>query len=193
MSSIGGQPAGTMRPTLAAAALLALPCRAAAAQAFVCTCACCESCPTPAEDVGSFPVSDCGLCSPERCSAALPLPVGACPPAGQPGATVSAKCTAAEDTPFVTVAQYMEDICLTPLDPPETYILGHCYTRVDAGLSTRWDCAGRQASRTEWYPSFGAPPPSPGCVDAEGMGPLRMGAPVRHALLAPHCRRRCTG
>ena len=158
-----------------------------------CTCACCESCPTPAEDVGSFPVSDCGLCSPERCSAALPLPVGACPPAGQPGATVSAKCTAAEDTPFVTVAQYMEDICLTPLDPPETYILGHCYTRVDAGLSTRWDCAGRQASRTEWYPSFGAPPPSPGCVDAEGMGPLRMGAPVRTPPARSHCRRRCTG
>lgn len=170
-----------MPPMLAT--LLAL-CAALASESssgggFVCTCACCETCPKPAEDVGSFVVSSCDQCTDARCSAALPLPVGGCPAVGTPGATVRATCTAAAETPYITVTQYVEDDCTTAMGPAATYIVDHCYTRVDAsGMMDRWGCQGRQTNHTQWFPSFNQPPPAPGCaVAAEGVGPINMGAP----------------
>ena len=47
----------------------------------------------------------------------------------------------------------------------------------------QWGCAGRQLSFTQWAPAFGMPI-SPNCVDAEGLGPLTMGAPGGACVLA---------
>jgi hypothetical protein len=162
----------------------AAPSSPSSADGFVCTCACCETCPKPAEDSGSFAVPSCDLCSAERCAAALPLPVGTCPPVGTPGAEIRATCTSAAETPYVTVTRYMEDTCATVTDPASTYIVDKCYTRVDdSGIMERWGCAGRQTNWTQWAPAFGMPI-SPDCVDAEGLGPLSMGAPGGACVLA---------
>jgi hypothetical protein len=147
------------------------------------TCACCKTCPRPAEDSGSFAVPSCELCSAERCASALPLPVGACPPLGTPGATIRATCTPAVKTPYLTVTRYMEDTCTTVVDSAATFIVDKCYTRVDASsIMERWGCSGRQATHTQWAPAFGMPI-SPNCVDTEGFGPLSMGGPGGACLL----------
>jgi hypothetical protein len=158
--------------TAALFALALLLSQAVSRPSHVCTCACCESCLYPAQDVGSFGVSDCGTCSAERCRAALAMPVGGCPASG---GSVEAVCTAANETPTVSVTQYMDGTCDTVVEPEATYIVGKCYTRVDIGLSVRAQCNGTEASRTSWTGIPGGL--GPFCPDNMGTGPLRLGAP----------------
>eukprot|EP01047_Picozoa_sp_COSAG01_P030812 COSAG01_NODE_2160_length_8268_cov_230.522830_12_plen_303_part_00 len=139
----------------------------------VCTCACCESCPSAAQDAGSFGVDGCSECTEERCRTDLALPVGACPAAG---GSVNATCTAASDTPYATVAQYMDERCETGTgEPVSTHIIGKCYTKVDSGLSSRIDCSGRAATTTTWTAAPGGE--GPFCPRDEGIGPLLLGTP----------------
>lgn len=141
--------------------------------AHVCTCACCESCLYPAEDVGSFGIDDCVQCTEERCRSVLPMPTGGCPASG---GSVNATCTAATDTPYATVADYMDDSCETGTGEPEaTYIVGKCYTMIDIGLSKRIDCSGSAAATTSWFGQPGGV--GPFCPQDQGTGPLRLGTP----------------
>ena len=144
-------------------------------QHHVCTCACCESCHSMAQDSGSFAVDRCSECTEQRCRAELALPVGACPATG---GIVNATCTAASDTPYATVAQYMDDRCETGTgEPVSTYIIGKCYTKVDFGLSRRIDCSGKAATSTTWTVAPSQDGEGLLCPRDQGIGPLLLGTP----------------